>query len=214
MSRPPTIVLPVNVALYGGRLFLEAIAKFAPEAMTELAGIAAMPVGDPGAARWLLDRPTEAAVDAWATRWGIPYPNGWWMRQVRRHVKRWRAQPRHRGKWLMFTDSAFEPAWPTPPAWNANDELEADYRTRVDQYVADIKRLPGVVLPNETFRERDFQSLVLEHVAQKTIPDILEALQALDAPDEKTVRLRNERLAVVLGLTLRRRARGRVNRKK
>jgi hypothetical protein len=204
--------VPDGANFFAQRRFFEAIARVVPKALAELAVIAAQPPGQRNASMlgWL-DIPTEEALQQWADRWGIPQPAGWWMRQVRAHVTHWREFPKVAGRWQGFTKAYREPEWPTL-AWNANEECERDFRSRVDTYIKRVKSLPGIRPTPETFKESDFDALVLEHVAQEPIPKILELLRRHDG-DESTVRKRNQDLADVLGLKLRRRPRGRPNRK-
>jgi hypothetical protein len=213
--RPPRVRLgigetvPAGGNLFAQRRFLEAIERRVPQALRELATIARMPSGERVTSmRGRLDLTTEEALLAWAQKWGIPGPDGWWMRQVRNHVQHWREVPSHSGRWQGFVGVYREPKWPALAPWNANEESEADFRTRVDAYVARVRALPGIQPTPVTFTERDFDALALEHVAREPIDRVV---QLVDDPnrDSSSTRKRNRQLADLLGLTLRRLPRGR-----
>ena len=74
--------------------------------------------------------------------------------------------------------------------------------------IATVKNLPGVEQAPDTFTETDFDALVLEHVKEYTIAQVVNALpENTLGPD--AIQKRNAELARLLGLTLRRRQRGR-----
>jgi hypothetical protein len=187
--------------------FLRAVERQVPNAMRELGAIASMP---PRGGRHLsaggVDRGTEDELKRWADRCGFPYPGGWWMRQVRNHVKEWRRDPKLAGSWIGFLGVYREPKWPAPRPWNANEETEQDFRDYIEGYIRQVKKLPGVQPTPVTFRERDFDALALEHVAGLTIDEVADRLHV---GESSTIRKRNAQLAKMLGLNLRRRSRGR-----
>src|SRR5262249_55659009 len=159
-----------------------------PKALRELAAIAARPAGGVNRLRWRLDESTETRLQEWARRWGIPGPDGWWLRQVRRHVESWREHPKHAGHWLGFRSADFEPDWPVLAPWNANLETESDFRARVDAYIASTKALPGIQPVPVTFTEIDFDALVFEHVACRSTLDVVTDLERCGVKkiDERT----------------------------
>lgn len=200
--------VPEGANFFAQRRFLEAIQRRVPAALRTLADVARLPEGAKQPSMiGRLDRETEAALGTWAERWGIPYPNGWWMRQIRGHVRAWREAPSLAGRWRGFQVAYREPAWPVLAPWNANEETELDFDARVESYKRRVKALPGVVPAPVTYREIDFDALVLEHVAQMSIEDVASELQI--PGDASTIRKRNAQLAELLSLPLRRRGRGR-----
>ena len=88
--------VPAGANFFAQRRFLEAIQRRVSAVLRELATIAKLPAGQRIASvSGRLDEPTETALQAWARRWGLPQPDGWWMRQARYHVDYWREEPAH-----------------------------------------------------------------------------------------------------------------------
>lgn len=193
--------MPAGENFFAQKRYLQAFERQAPAAMRELASLADRATGVKSNVLNWLDEPTEIDLQSWATKWGFPSPDGWWMRHLRRSIETWRQSPHLRGSWPGFASATYrEPKFPAI-RWNPNDEPEPEFRQRVERYIASVKNTPGVQL-SPSFYERDFDCLVLQHATRSNVRDILNILE-LDDVDESTVRLRNKQLAEVLGFELR-----------
>jgi len=197
-------------SIFARRYVLRAVAEYVPQALDQLVTISRTPRlawSDAG----VFDPATEDALRAWATRWGIPYADPWWMSDIRLQVKHWHAFPKEAGRWSGVVGSYRAIDWPTLPPWRATEETEAAFRVRVEDYIRRVKTLPGVEPVPVTFSERDFAAFVLEHVAQLPTDQVLVQLDTGDADpgDASAVRKRNRQVAALVGLRLRRRPQGR-----
>ena len=153
----------------------------------------------------------------------------WWMRMVRTNIRLWRASSARgksfrAGQWLLInphrepgwtatwnaTTNSFDLTWPSVTLeWHPLEETERDFCRRasiaIKQYVRTQKGVPNVAPTPQTFRARDFDAFVLEHV--KRLTGRLIATE-LDRTEPSPLRKRNRQLARLLGLPLRRRSRG------
>jgi hypothetical protein len=135
------------------------------------------------------------------------------MGHVRFHVTLWRKQPDWAGRWQAFSGEGHVYA-PWPVLDIKVDDTEANIRKRVKAYIRKLKAFAGITPTSVTYDELDFDALVLEHVLQLSLPEVMTRLpresRKPDTPrEERSTRRRNRQLAAFLGLDLRHRPFGR-----
>lgn len=170
-------------------LFLNAVARCVPEALTTLASLPA----------------ADDAVLPWAEHWG--FTDTWMLRHARNHVRLWADLPDTVGRWLSYpTIVSWQPIFPAPPsAWSPMSESESAYRARIEAYIATVKATPGATpTPERRKLDEHFEWLALHHVGRLTYEQIADRYyQNDDSPKEKAIGHAITDTAALVGLTLR-----------
>jgi hypothetical protein len=198
--------VPADGNIFARRAFLEAVWRLVPDVGRGLEVIALRPSFEEYPDVQLFDVESERALRAWAERWGFPYADAFWMAVIRQHVRHWHAFPETAGS-LLGTIGHYSLHETRIQPWQPTEETEAAFRTRVESYIAAVKR-DVHTRPTPIFSPRDFDTLVCEHVLGVTIEQIPAMLSDEDGDetaDTSTIRRHNKELAAVLGLRLRRR---------
>ena len=186
----------------------EALARHAPRRLAELVAIVTAPDVDDPPPGGVFDLDTEHALQRWAQTVGLPYSDARWMAPIRLAAMTWRLDLAPRTHWPAVGVSYRGLHWPTLAPWRATEETERAFRQRVERYIEAVKALPSTQRAQATFTAADFDAFVLEHVEGCSFSEILDRLGSDDG-DDSAPRKRNSQIAQLLGLRLRRRARGR-----
>lgn len=143
----------------------------------------------------------------------------WFMQLVRWHLSRWREYPGTADRWVIASRLAPEHGWTvcwradgTPDfiyslQWHPTEESRAAFDARADAYVKTLKASNDTIT-TPAFSTQDFDAFVLEHVAKLSSADVAEKLAF--RRDESSILRRNQQVADLLGLRLRRRPPGRL----
>lgn len=180
----------------GQQLFLEAIERVVPEALTELIAIALMPA-TPAAPR---------AYMAWAQR------RGFWRDVWLRHEGLVLIRARRRRmlglvkaeEFKVIGEAVSEIAPPIAFAWTQGRESKAAFLARVQAAVDQVAPGPGQQLAPTKAGIHHFEMLALEHVGGFGAADIAARYGRMNP---RNVRQANDETAKMIGLTLRPRVR-------
>lgn len=122
-----------------------------------------------------LDEADGAQWDTWATRWG--FTDSWALDIVRRYAGLWRENPELVGRAFSVGAVGWEPVFPPGPTWNPIVETEDRFRARVDAYIADVQRTPGITPTPVKRNEEHFEWLALHHVGSWTYDRVAQRYQ-------------------------------------
>lgn len=169
--------------VYAQSMFLQAVERCVPEAIAAL-----------GAASH-----NEAGLRKWAEHWGLSYP--WALRSARL----WVQYPDVPGMFGSVSRALWEPGVLHGPSWDPIKETEAEFRSRVDAYIAACRRAVGVKPASDKSNPLHFEWLALHHVGRWTLQRIVErSRNESTAPDASDVSRAIAETAALVGLTLRR----------
>lgn len=175
-------------SVYAQSMFLQAVERCVPEAIAALRAAS---------------QDNEAGLRRWAERWGMWYP--WALRSARL----WVQYPDVPGMFGTVSRALWEPGTLHGPSWDPIKETEAEFRSRVDAYIAACHRTVGIKPAPDKSNPVHFEWLALHHVARWNLPRIVERYRSeFDCPDIAVVSRAITETAALVGLTLRS-ARGR-----
>lgn len=187
--------------------FLTAILNVVPEAVKDLAALAA----DPSVS---LEPDLDHRFRAWVDKWGFTDP---WLLRVAEHTAvTWREKPELRGRIWMHSHAYWMPDFPqlAAPNWNPVEERETAYRARIDDYIETVKQTPDMVPVPTKHNLQHFEWLALTHVASMTATAVAAQCDGDGVGLEASVvRRRVAETAALCNITLRRQPRGRPKKK-
>ena len=174
--------------VYAQSMFLQAVERCVPEAIAAL-----------GAA----SQDNEAGLRRWSEYWGLAYP--WALRSARL----WVQYPDVPGMFGSVSRALWEPGALHAPSWDPIKETEAEFRSRVDAYIAACHRTVGTRPAPDKSNPVHFEWLALHHVGRWSLPRIVERYRReAGSPDITAVSRAITETAALVGLTVRS-ARGR-----
>jgi hypothetical protein len=174
--------------VYAQSMFLQAVERCVPDAIAALRNAG---YGD------------EAGLRRWAEDWGLAY--AWALRSARL----WVQYPDVPGMFGSVSGALWEPVFLHGPSWDPIKETEAEFRSRVDAYIAACYRTVGIKPTTEKSNPLHFEWLALHHVGRWSVQRIVERYQdESGSPDTSAVSRAITETAVLVGLK-RRPGRGR-----
>ena len=111
---------------------------------------------------------SEAGLRKWAEHWGLSYP--WALRSARL----WVQYPDVPGMFGSVSRALWEPGALHAPSWDPIKESEAEFRSRVDAYIAACHRTVGNKPSPDKSNPVHFEWLALHHVGRWTLQRIVE----------------------------------------
>ena len=181
-----------GASVYAQSMFLQAVERCVPEAIAALRTASH----------------SEAGLRKWAEHWGLSYP--WALRSARL----WVQYPDVPGMFGSVPRALWEPGVLRAPSWDPIKETEAEFRSRVDAYIAACHRTVGIKPPAEKSDPTHFEWLALHHVGRWTLPRIVERCRnessaafakatLVSAPDVSVVSRAITETAALVGISLR-----------
>jgi hypothetical protein len=171
-----------GASVYAQSMFLQAVERCVPEAIAALRA----------------SSHNEAGLRKWAEHWGLSYP--WALRSARL----WVQYPDDPGMFGSVSRALWEPVFLHGPTWDPIKETEAEFRARVDVYIAACQRTVGVKPAADKSNPVHFEWLALHHVGRWTLPRIVERYRHESTiPDPSAVSQAIAETAALVGLELR-----------
>jgi hypothetical protein len=172
-----------RTSVYAQSMFLQAVERCVPEAIVALRSASL----------------SEAGLRQWAEHWGLSYP--WALRSARL----WVQYPDVPGMFGSVPRALWEPGVLRAPSWDPIKESEAEFRSRVDAYIAACHRTVGIKPTADKSNPIHFEWLALHHVGRWTLPRIVEHDRNESAtPAIAVVNQAITETAALVGITLRR----------
>jgi hypothetical protein len=139
-------------SVYAQSMFLQAVERSVPEAIAALRTASH----------------SDAGLRKWAEHWGLSYP--WALRSARL----WVQYPDVPGMFGSVSRALWEPGVLRAPSWDPTRETEAEFRSRVDAYIAACNRTVGIKPTADKSNPIHFEWLALHHVGRWTLQRIVE----------------------------------------
>ena len=159
--------------------YLSAISRCVPKAIDELLAV---------------DLENDAAVHAWAMRWG--FVDGWARESARNHARLWKAHPEFVGRWFISHGQTQNILPMEKPTWDPAFESETSFRRRVEDYIGQVKKS---ALPEHRSGDLHFEWLALEQVAGLSQVQIADRHQG--AVSESAISQAVSKIAHLVGIT-------------
>jgi hypothetical protein len=169
--------------VYAQSMFLQAVERCVPEAIAALRAAS---------------HDNEAGLRRWAEHWGLSYP--WALRSARL----WVQYPDVPGMFGSVSRALWEPGALHAPSWDPIKESEAEFRSRVDAYIAACHRTVGMKPAPDKSNPVHFEWLALHHVGRWSLPRIVERYRSESgSPDISVVGRAITETGSLVGLALR-----------